>query len=112
MEARVPRELRMEREPPDRARTDPNNLSAVPGEGRGLGADRVDTRGPDEHSGERASLEPLDPHRSLERLPLGAVVVATDLNIEDTQGGGVESGETWDELAREQDEPGACSEDR
>jgi hypothetical protein len=72
----------------------------------------VDTRGPDEHPGERASLEPLDPHRGLERLALGAVVVPADRHVKDPQGRGVEPGEPWYQLAREQNEPGARGEDR
>ena len=112
MDPQVPGELRVEREAPHRPRPDAHYLVVPPGDRLRIGSDRKDPGRADEHPGKQRTLQVGDAYRRLERLPLRAVVVPTDPHVQDAERLEGRSPRARGEIARQQDEPGAGSQDR
>src|SRR5438105_14663683 len=72
-------------------------------------ADALDPRGPDEHTREGSTGQAGDFKWSLERVPLAAVGIAPDGEVDSAEYGLV--GAPVEDLGGEQDQPGAGAED-
>src|SRR4029077_20037439 len=103
MEAKIPRELRMEGREPEVVRTSEHRCSVELGEHVDLRADALDDGGADEDTGELAVGGPAPFERGLDRLALAAVAVATHRDAENDERRLV--GAAVDDLGRAQDEP-------